>query len=197
MSFSRGDLFHIEMRSGVYQVLDLYGSDEKGNIYYFRKVFDGKLKFKMSKAEFVHESWMTHISEKTRAQLTEALDLPEVKAALEDLTIERLMQFGTNAGMRFVLCTIDAKSKKKLEKRLNDGVSGFIDIKSLENELEALNASGEIHLEENLAYPPDGKKLYRIELGRYCDDFDENGNNVFREIRFGEIKMYKREDLVE
>ena len=56
MSFSNGDLFHIEMRNGIYQVLALYGSDDKGNIYYFRKVFDGKLNFKVSKAEFVHES---------------------------------------------------------------------------------------------------------------------------------------------
>ena len=48
MSFSKGDLFHIEMRNGIYQVLDFYKSDDKGNIYIFRKVFDGKLNFKVS-----------------------------------------------------------------------------------------------------------------------------------------------------
>ena len=64
MSFSKGDLFHIEMRNGIFQVLDFYKSDDTGNIYLFRKVFDGKLNFKVSKAEVVHDSWMSHISAK-------------------------------------------------------------------------------------------------------------------------------------
>ena len=29
MSFTVGELFHIEMRNGIYQVLGLYGSDDK------------------------------------------------------------------------------------------------------------------------------------------------------------------------
>ena len=58
MNFSKGDLFHINMRNGIYQILDFYQSDDTGNIWFFRKVFDGKLKLKISKAEIVHESWM-------------------------------------------------------------------------------------------------------------------------------------------
>ena len=80
MSFTVGELFHIEMRNGIYQVLGLYGSDDKGEVYYFRKVFDGKLNFKLSKATIVHESWMSRISEKTREKISASLALPEVQA---------------------------------------------------------------------------------------------------------------------
>ena len=115
MSFSKGDLFHIEMRNGIYQVLDFYKSDDKGNIYFFRKVFDGKLNFKVSKAEVVHESWMSHISMKTRDKIADAVNMPEVQAALNDLTIDRMMQFGTTESFNIFWCTMDPKSKKKLE----------------------------------------------------------------------------------
>ena len=66
------------MKNGIYQVLDFYKSDDKGNIYIFRKVFDGKLNFKASKADIVHDSWMTHISDKnysTQPQKTDGLSL--------------------------------------------------------------------------------------------------------------------------
>lgn len=33
MSFSKGNLFHIEMRNGIYQVLGVYGLDDKGNVH--------------------------------------------------------------------------------------------------------------------------------------------------------------------
>ena len=85
MSFSKGDLFHIEMRNGIYQVLDFYKSDDKGNIYFFRKVFDGKLNFKVSKAEVVHDSWMTHISAKTRDKIADALKSSVAQTVLNDL----------------------------------------------------------------------------------------------------------------
>ena len=29
-----------------------------------------------------------------------------------------------------------------------------------------------------------------------CDDFDEFGNEQFREVRFVEVKMYRREDII-
>ena len=109
MSFSKGDLFHIEMRNGIYQVLDFYKSDDKGNIYFFRKVFDGKLNFKVSKAEVVHDSWMSHISAKTRDKIADAVNTPEVQAVLNDLTIDRMMQFGTTESFNIFLCTMDPK----------------------------------------------------------------------------------------
>ena len=196
MSFSKGDLFHIEMRNGIYQVLDFYKSDDKGNIYFFRKVFDGKLNFKVSKAEVVHESWMSHISMKTRDKIADAVNMPEVQAVLNDLTIDRMMQFGTTESFTIFLCTMDPKSKKKLEKLLNAETQSFLDISSLTDIFNKLHNQGDIHIETALIYPPEGKRLYRIELGRYCDDFDEFGNAQFREVRFAEIKMYRREDII-
>lgn len=196
MRFSKGDLFHIEMRSGIYQVLDLYKSDNNGNVYYFRKVFDGKLNLKVSKAEFVHEGWMTHISNKTRERLSETLNSVNVQAILNDLTIDRMMQFGVNTRVEIFWCTMDPKSKKRLEKQLNDKTEEFINPFSLRNVIQELHNQGELHIEPCLVYPPDGKRLYRIELGRYCDDFDEFGNECFREMRFSEIKMSRREDLL-
>ena len=196
MSFSKGDLFHIEMRNGIYQVLDLYKSDDKGNIYFFRKVFDGKLNFKISKAEFVHDSWMSHISAKTQEKISDTLKLPEVQAILNDLTIDRMMQFGTTESFDIILCTMNPKSKRKLEILLNVETNGFLDTLSLKNTLNKLHTQGDIHIETALTYPSEGKRLYRIELGRYCDDFDEFGNEQFREVRFAEVKMYRREDLI-
>ena len=59
-----------------------------------------------------------------------------------------------------------------------------------------LHDQGDIHIETALIYPPEGKRLYRIELGRYCDDFDECGKEKFREVRFVEVKTYRREDII-
>lgn len=196
MSFSVGELFHIEMRNGIYQVLGLYGSDDKGEVYYFRKVFDGKLNFKLSKATFVHESWMSPISEKTREKLEGTLALPEVQSALGDLTIDRQMEFGAKLALEITLCTMDPKQKRKIEKQLNAEVNGYVDPILMRNAIRALHEKGELQIVDSLAYPPDGKRLYRVELGRYCDDFDESKNEIYRELRFAEIKMYKREDLV-
>jgi len=196
MSFSKGDLFHIEMRNGIYQVLDFYKSDDKGNIYFFRKVFDGKLNFKVSKAEVVHDSWMSHISAKTRDKIADAVNTPEVQAVLNDLTIDRMTQFGTTESFNIFLCTMDPKIKKKLEKLLNAETKGFLDTSSLKDMFNKLHDQGDIHIETALIYPPEGKRLYRIELGRYCDDFDECGKEKFREVRFVEVKMYRREDII-
>lgn len=196
MSFSKGDLFHIEMKNGIFQVLDFYKSDEKGNIYFFRKVFDGKLNFKVSKAKVVHDSWMTHISAKMQNKIAETLKLPEVQIVLNDLTIDRMMQFGTTESFGIFLCTMDPKNKKNLKKLLNAGTKGFIHTPSLEDAFNKLHSQGDIHIETALIYPPEDKRLYRIELGRYCDDFDEFGNEQFREVRFVEVKMYRREDLI-
>ena len=196
MRFSKGDLFHIEMRSGIYQVLDLYKSDDNGNVYYFRKVFDGKLNLKVSKAEFVHEGWMTPISNKTRDRLSETLNSVNVQNILNDLTIDRMMQFGVNTRVEIFWCTMDSKNKKKLEKQLNEKTEEYIIPLSLRNTIRELHNQGELHIENCLVYPPDNKRLYRIELGRYCDDFDEFGNECFREMRFSEIKMSRREDLL-
>ncbi len=73
MDYSKGELFHIATKSGIYQVLGLYGRDDKGALYYFRKVFDGKLKLKVSKAELVHESRMAPIGAKVRDELEDSL----------------------------------------------------------------------------------------------------------------------------
>jgi hypothetical protein len=196
MSFTVGELFHIEMRNGIYQVLGLYGSDDKGEVYYFRKVFDGKLNFKLSKATIVHESWMSRISEKTREKISASLALPEVQAALNDLTIDRMMEFGAELRLEIVLCTMDPKNKRRLEKQLNAQAGGNINTYLMRDAIRELQSSGELQIEDSLVYPPDGKRLYRVELGRYCDDFDEFKNKIYREIRFTEVKMYKREDLV-
>ncbi len=196
MSFSKGDLFHIEMRNGIYQVLDFYKSDDKGNIYFFRKVFDGKLNFKVSKAEVVHESWMSHISTKTRDKIADTLNMPEVQAVLNDLTIDRMMQFKTDLRLEILWCLMDSKNKKRLEKLLNSQIQGFVNTFSLRNAIRELHSQGELNIVTDLEYPNEGNRLYRIELGRFCDDFDEFGNEQFREVRFTEVKMYRREDLI-
>ena len=196
MSFSKGDLFHIEMRSGIYQVLDFYKSDDTGNIYFFRKVFDGKLNFKVSKAEVVHDSWMSHISLKTQEKIADTLKLPEVQAVLNDLTIEKMMLFKTDLKLEILWCSMNPKNKKRLEKLLNSQIQGFVNTFLLKNAIRELHNQGELHIVNGLEYPSEGNRMYRIELGRHCDDFDEWGNEQFREMRFTEVKMYRREDLI-
>ncbi len=196
MSFSNGDLFHIEMKNGIYQVLDFYKSDDKGNIYIFRKVFDGKLNFKVSKADIVHDSWMTHISDKTRDKIADTLKSSVVQTVLNDLTVDKMMQFQTNIKLEILWCSMNPKSKKKLEKLLNSQIKGFVNTFSLRNAIRELHNQGELRIENCLEYPSDGSRLYRVEIGRYFDDFDEFGNEQFREMRFAEVKMYRREDLI-
>ena len=196
MNFSKGDLFHIEMRNGIYQVLDFYKSDDKGNIYFFRKVFDGKLNFKVSKADIVHDSWMTHISDKTRDKIADALKSSVVQTVLNDLTVDKMMQFQTNIKLEILWCSMNPKSKKNLEKLLNSQIKGFVNTFSLRNAIRELHNQGELRIENCLEYPSDGSRLYRVEIGRYFDDFDEFGNEQFREMRFAEVKMYRREDLI-
>ncbi len=195
MSFSKGDLFHIEMRNGIYQLLDLYKTENDGNVYYFRKVFDNKLNLKVSKAEFVHESWMAPISNKTREKLSDTLSTPEVQEVLNDLTIDRKKKFTASIRLEINLCTMDPKNKRKIEKQLNDGIQGIVNTFELRNAIRKLNDDGELHIETELVYPTEDKRLYRVELGRYCDDFDEYGAEFFREVRFTEVKVYRRQDL--
>ena len=193
MSFFKGDLFHIETKNGIYQVLDVYSSDDKGCIYYFRKVFDGKLNIKISKAEFVHESWMRHIREKTLEKLSSTLDLPEVKALLNDLTIDRMMKFEINTMVSDQWYTISPKNLKRIENQLNNEIEDFLEPSLLNYSLKMLQDKGELLIESCPSYPRDGRRLYRLELGRYCDDFDKYGNKLYRKIRFYEIELYKYE----
>ena len=127
MSFANGELFHIEMKNGIFQVLDFYKAYENGNIYYFRKVFDGKLNFKVSKAEIVHESWMSRVSAKTQEKISEMINMPEVQAILNDLTIDRMMTFGSSKNIEIKLCTMDPKKKNKLEKLIGQEVVVYVD----------------------------------------------------------------------
>ncbi len=196
MSFSKGDLFHIEMRNGIYQVWDFYKSDDTGNIYIFRKVFDGKLNFKVSKADIVHDSWMTHISEKTRGKIADTLILPEVQVVLNDLTIEKAVQFQIDLRLEIAWCTMNPKNKKKLEKFLNSQIEGVVNPFLLRNIIRELHNQGELHIANGLEYPSEGNRMYRVELGRCFDDYDEFGNVQFREMRFTEVKIYRREDLM-
>ena len=91
---------------------------------------------------------------------------------------------------------MNPKSKKKLEKLLNSQIKGFVNTFSLRNAIRELHNQGELRIENCLEYPSDGSRLYRVEIGRYFDDFDEFGNEQFREMRFAEVKMYRREALI-
>lgn len=197
MVFSKGDLFHIEMRSGIFQVLGVHKSDDTGNIYIFRKVFDGKLNFKVSKADVVHDSWMSHISAKTQDKIADTLKFPEVQAVLNDLTIDKMMQFKIDSRLEIFWCSMNPKNRKKLEKLLNSQIQEFLNPFLLRNAIRDLHDQGELHIVNDLEYPSEGTRMYRIELGRYFDDFDEFGNEQFREMRFTEVKIYRREDLIQ
>ena len=195
MSFTPGELFQIEMRNGIYQVLALYKTAEDGDVYIFRKVFDGKLVFKPSKAETVHESWMTPIGEKTRKKLEDSLCLPEVQAFLNDLTIDKKLEFVCSPRVEITSCIMDPKGKGRIEKRLRGEIDGFVDPFALRNTIRTLEAEGELRIAQALEYPEEGKRLYRLELGRFFDDFDEYGCEIFRDLRFVEVKIYRRSDF--
>jgi len=192
MSFTNGELFRIEMRSGIYQVLSPAKADSKGAKYYFRKVFDDKLKLKVSKADLVHESWMRPLTQNVQDKLAEVLKQPKVKETLDDLTIERAMQYGTSGTERFssmIWFSMEPGNKKNIEKQINRTISGAIDFDILRAAVKELEDSGALLPNESMSAPAKGLRLYRLELGRYVDDFDENGNEFYREIRFCEIKL--------
>ena len=128
MKFHRGDLFYIEMRSGICQVLDVFKADENETVYYFRKIFDGKFRLKISQASLVHESWMGELSKSEKEKVTELLSDPSIKSEIDNLTIDRKMEFG--AGI--YNCTMESSKKKEIEKQLNAEIKGQLNIEKLE-----------------------------------------------------------------
>ena len=84
MSFSNGELFRIEMRSGIYQVLAKCAANGAENQYYFRKVFDDKLNLKVTKADLVPESWMRPLSQNVQDKLAEVIKDPAIKKVLDN-----------------------------------------------------------------------------------------------------------------
>ena len=192
MSFINGELFRIEMRSGIYQVLAKCEANGAENQYYFRKVFDDKLNLKVSKADLVHESWMRPLDQNVQEKLVEVISDPEVKAVLDNLTIERAMQYGTRGTEHFssmIWFSMNPKSKKSFEKQINGAIQGFIDFDWLRATVKELEDRGDLIPNEACSVPQGDLRLYRLELGRYVDDFDDAGNECYREIRFYEMKL--------
>ena len=192
MSLSNGELFCIDMRSGIYQVLAECNANGAENQYYFRKVFDDKLNLKVSKADLVHESWMRALSQSVQEKLAEVISDPGVKAVLDDLTIERAMQYGTRGTEHFssmIWFSMNPKSKKNIEKQINSAIKGFIDFDWLRATVKELEDLGDLIPNEACSVPSGDLRLYRLELGRYVDDFDDAGNECYREIRFSEMKL--------
>ena len=56
--------------------------------------------------------------------------------------------------------------------------------------IKELQNQGVLHIEYEFQAPPEGKRLYRVELGRYCDDFDQFGSKRFSEMRFHKMKIF-------
>lgn len=192
MSFNNGELFRIEMRSGIYQVLAKCEVKGAENQYYFRKVFDDKLNLKVTKADLVHESWMRPLSQNVQDKLAEVIKDPAIKKVLDDLTIERAMQYGTRGTEHFssmIWFSMNPKSKKNIEKQINGAIQGFIDFDWLRTTVKELEDRGDLIPNEACSAPLGDLRLYRLELGRYVDDFDDAGNECYREIRFYEMKL--------
>ena len=192
MSFTNGELFRIEMRSGIYQVLAKCEATGTENQYYFRKVFDDKLNLKVSKADLVHDSWMRPLGQSIQEKLAEVIKESAVKVVLDDLTIERAIQYGTRGTEHFsnvIWFSMNPKNKKNIEKQINGAIQGFIDFDCLREVVKTLEESGDLIPNEALSAPEEGLRLYRLELGRYVDDFDDEGNECYREIRFHEMKV--------
>lgn len=191
MAFSNGDLFKIKLRNGIYQVLGLYTIEQNMNIYYFRKVFDGKLVMKMGTAELIHESWMSKISKSTQEKLQAILSDPDVRAKLDNLSIDRAMIYGTRGAeeLGYCLCIMKPTTKKMIEKRINQEIQDYLDITAFDKFMKVAEENGELKIVNAFSTTPSDYKLYRIEFGNYCDDFDESGKEKFRLVRFKEIKV--------
>ena len=192
MSFTNGEFFRIEMRSGIYQVLAKCEAKGAENQYYFRKVFDDKLNLKVSKADLVHDCWMRPLGQSIQEKLAEVIKESAAKVVLDDLTIERAMQYGTKGTEHFssmIWFSMNPKNKKNIEKQINGAIQGFIDFDWLRATVKELEDRGDLIPNEALSAPSGDLRLYRLELGRYVDDFDDAGNECYREIRFYEMKL--------
>ena len=55
--------------------------------------------------------------------------------------------------------------------------------------VKELEDCGDLIPNETCSVPSGDLRLYRLELGRYVDDFDDAGNECYREIRFYEMKL--------
>ena len=191
MRFENGSLFCIDTRSGIYQILDFHKEDEKGSVYYCRKVFDDKFNLKVSKADLVHSSWMVPISQQVQEKLNAVLAEPAIKETLNDLTIQRAIQYGTRGTEHFsnmIWFSMNPKNKKNIEKQINGAIDGFVDFDCLRKTVSELEERGELIPSRPGAGKSGDMRVYRLELGRYIDDCDDAGNECYRNIRFYEMK---------
>jgi hypothetical protein len=104
----------------------------------------------------VHESWMRPLDQNVQEKLVKVIRDPEVKAVLDDLTIERAMQYGTRGTEHFssmIWFSMNPKSKKSFEKQINGAIQGFIDFDWLRVTVKELEDRGDLIPNEACSVP--------------------------------------------
>ena len=191
-NYKVGDIIRIEMKTAVYQIVKEFSADR----VFVRQVFDKKLNFKLGKAVLYHRSWLHGLSKEYKQKVDEILDNDsEIKAQIDDLTLDPAFFYSTwfPPKSNFLFYRIkDADAKilnQKLEEKLGDNPTE----KKLDKLLKEFERKKIIHviktrLTNERCNLNDDESVYRVEVGRYETDFDQNGKPFFRTARLYKIK---------
>ena len=135
--FKTGDLVHINMQYGIFQVvkpIKFEDVEEKNRIkYYVRQVFDKNDQLNIQPCILCHESWLDILSQnlKLYKKLEDKINSPEIKNIVLDASMEYsyFLQFQNSA---FICCNNTIYNSRRFEEMSGE----ILDLKKV---VETLN----------------------------------------------------------
>lgn len=184
--FNLGEFVTIEMRSGIYQILSRFDEER----YLVRKAFSPKFELKISKAILVHESWLSSTTKKNDKIKEIIASDNTVAEMLGILKIEPMYSYGTKGTEQLerIFYSAQKEDVKEIQTEINSNIEEFLSIADIQEKLENLVAKGKLNIA--LAGKKQDARVYRVEFGRYETDFDDNGNEKYRDVRLYEMKNF-------
>lgn len=192
-NYKVGEIVRISMKTAVYQIVKEFSPEQ----VFVRQIFDKKLNFKFGKAVLYHRSWLHGLSKDFKHKIEDILaNNAEIKAQIDDLTLDPAFFYSTwfPPKSNFLFYKIKDADAEVLNKTLTKELGEIPSEKQLCNLLKQFQRKKLIREVKNTLVNnsrqnlDDGESVYRIEVGRYETDFDQNGKPFFRTARLYKIK---------
>lgn len=191
-NYKVGELVRISMQTGVYQIV----AERPPMQVYVRRVFDKKLNFRLGKAVLYHRNWLHGISKEFKQKIERILNDDAVIAQkITDVVLDPEFNFYTWFFKKkytpfFVIKDIDAD---EINKRVADEFEKNPCEKQLIKTLSSLQKKRLVkpiytRLTSERQGLNESESVYRVECGRYENDFDEKGDMSFSAARIYKIK---------
>lgn len=198
--YSVGEFVRVELNDGIYQIVKqvpkIKNSNpfHEGNRYYARKIFNGKFVFKAGKAELIHESWVGKLSKNRSERLNVEIENPTIKEFVNNIVLDPNFYYTyyvyLNESAYFI---IKNERVKEIQQKMDNTFAGRIDYDDvrIKKIIQSFIENGVMtcikYEDVKQEILKDNEAFYRMEIGRYENDFspEENyGNPFYRKIRF-------------